>query len=369
MAGLEREPAWGASARTANDIRGALYPCPGGCGAAIAASGSAPCAPTVRLMYSLDVTANPHPLQAALDRATTATFTVVDLIDIARDRKPVSPLGREGRTDARQVSLYRAVIASTVAAIEDTFETFISAGLRYLGTPEPALGRLQTVIGKALQSPNPQNLDNILGDYLGFQPSDHWFAHLACSAPAYSRVRQKDASLDHRNIFTVYAETQEFEKRDLSEVLARFVRIRNSFAHQDVITSIFSKSEQSALRRLCGQKASTVSDSRLVRSISATCAVTLNADASRDEDPLVRWTLHETHAINALLLYLGLVASTCDALASHLSTLTQGGHGGFDRMTLKVQTGRWCDWSRDLDFSTPNVDFDLIPYAPKARDS
>lgn len=73
----------------------------------------------------------PHPLQSALDRATAATYTVVDLLDIARARKPATS-GREGRTDARQVSLYKAVIASSVAAVEETFEALAVAGLRGL---------------------------------------------------------------------------------------------------------------------------------------------------------------------------------------------------------------------------------------------
>src|ERR1700722_18292321 len=124
------------------------------------------------------MTARPHPLQAALDRATSATYTVADLIDIARARKP-STGPREGRTDARQVSLYRAVIASSVGAIEETFEAMTVAGLSSLGTPPLALSRLAMAIAKSMQSPNPQNLDNLLGDYLGFTPSDYWDAHLA----------------------------------------------------------------------------------------------------------------------------------------------------------------------------------------------
>jgi len=34
------------------------------------------------------MTGTPHPLQGALDRATAATYTIIDLLDIARARKP-----------------------------------------------------------------------------------------------------------------------------------------------------------------------------------------------------------------------------------------------------------------------------------------
>lgn len=309
---------------------------------------------------------DPHPLQAALDRATSATYTVVDLIDIARARKP-STSGREGRTDARQASLYRAVIASSVAAIEETFEALTVAGLASLGTPVAAITRLSTAIAKGMQSPSPQNLDNLLGDYLDFKPSDHWSAHLAYSRAAYLRSNLADKSLDHRQLYTAYTGFRAFDRDELSSVLRRFVKIRNSFAHQDTSTTIFTKPEQAQLGRLRARKASPGDEEALVQAISATCAVTLDANAPATGDPVIRWTVHETHAVNALLMYIGLVASSCDALATHMQTTGDVALASYDRLTFRVQEGRWWDWNHSHGFGTPNIDFELIPYRPSLR--
>jgi hypothetical protein len=312
------------------------------------------------------MTATLHPLQAALDRATTATYTVVDLIDIARARKP-SAGSREGRTDARQVSLYRAVIASSVAALEETFEALTAAGLSSLGTPSPALSRLTIAIAKSMQSPNPQNLDNLLSDYLDFKPSDYWAAHLAYSPPAYRRSSLADKSLDYRLIYTTYAGFRSFAQTELSDVLARFVKIRNSFAHQDTSSAIFTKPQQEQLKVLRTRKATIESEAAFVEAVSATCAVTLNANAPVTDDPVVRWTVHETHAVNALLLYVGTVVSVCDALARHLESTAGVLISSYDRLTLRVQDGRWWDWNHEHTFGAPNVDFELVPYRPSLR--
>lgn len=314
----------------------------------------------------VEMAGGPHPLQSALDRATVATYTVIDLLDIARARKP-STSGREGRTDARQVSLYKAVIASSVGALEETFEALAAAGIEGLGTPPAALSRISMAIAKGMQSPSPQNLDNLLGDYLGFKPSDHWSAHLAYSPAAYRRSDLADKSLDHRLIYTAYAGFREFRQDALSEVLGRFVRIRNSFAHQDTSSTIFTRPEQATLRTLCARKAKAGSETTFVESVSTTCAVTLDANAAVTEDPIVRWTVHETHAVNAMLLYVGLVASSCDALATHLEStggITVSAH---ERLVFRVQDGRWWDWNHGHSFGTSNVDFELTPYRPALR--
>lgn len=312
------------------------------------------------------MTANPHPLQAALDRATSATYTVVDLIDIARERKPAAS-GREARPDARQTSLYRAVIAASVAAIEETFESLAVAGLASLGTPAPALTRLTVTIGKTLQSPNPQNLDNLLGDYLGFMPSDHWTAHLAYSPAANRRAKLVDPNLDHRLMFTTYSGFRAFTGRELTSVVGRFVKIRNSFAHQDTSTTIFTKPEQAMLRALRTRKAQATDEVLFVEGISTGCAVTLDARSLSTADPVVSWTIHETQAVNALLVFIGLVVSVSDALALHLESTAGVNVSAFDPLTLRVQTGRWWDWSRGHNFSSTNIGFSLVPYRPSSR--
>ncbi|MDD9153585.1 hypothetical protein PUY80_13500 [Plantibacter flavus] len=258
------------------------------------------------------------------------------------------------------------MIASVVAALEETFEALTVQGLHSLGTPAPALERLTVAIGKGMQSPNPQNLDNLLGDYLGFKPSIHWSARLAHSAAAYKRSHLADKSRDYRLIYTIYARSSRFHGSALSDILSRFVKIRNSFAHQDTSTAIFSKAQRETLVTLRTRKAASPTEVAFVEAISATCAVTLDANAHRTADPVVRWTLHESHAVNALLLYLGVVASTADALAVHLEAAGVS-IASYDRLVLRAQEGRWTDWTAGHLFSTPNVDFELVPYRPSTR--
>lgn len=309
----------------------------------------------------------PHPLQAALDRAGAAIITAVDLLDIARERKPTSPTGREGRTDARQVSLYRAVVAATVAAIEESFESMTVCGLQALGTPTRASSRIAVAISKGMQSPNPQNLDNLMGDYLSYSPAASWSAHLAHSQAMYRRSQLADATLDYRLFHTNYNEFKLFAGKDLSDVLGRYVRIRNSFAHQDTSSAIFTKPQEDLLKRLAKRKASSADEISFVEALTAICAVTLDAKAPDGVDPIVRWTLHETHAVNALLMYVGLIVSTADGLAVHLDRAAGVPIASFDRLTFQIQTGRWWDWNRGHAFGSTNVDFELVPYQPSKR--
>lgn len=311
------------------------------------------------------MTKGPHPLQPALDRATKASYTVIDLIDIARERKP-SGNGREGRTDAKQVSLYKAAIAASVAAIEETFEALVESGLAAFGTPQPALNRIAIAIGRQLQSPNPDNLKQLLQDYLGFDPSGKWNAYLAHSPATNRTVKLKDATLNYRQIHTTYSRFRCFQGAEVERVLARFVKVRNSFAHQDTSTAIFTKSEQALLRRLKDRKAKPGDETRDVEPISATCAVTLNSDAGKSDDPVHHWTVHETHAVNALLLFIGLVASTASSLSEYMED-NGVSERSFEPLALRVQDGRWQYWNRGHSFSQSNIDFELTRYRPKQR--
>jgi hypothetical protein len=307
-----------------------------------------------------------HPLQTALDRATQASFTLVDLLDIARARKPVTN-GREGRTDARQSSLYRAVVAASMAALEETFESLTVSSLSAVGVPGPALSRITTAIGKGMQSPNPQNLDALMNDYLGFEPSGHWSAYLSYSVPAYKRLEFKDQSINRRLIHTTATEFEAFTGPQLNDVLSRFVKIRNSFAHQDTSTTIFTKSQRAMLASLKQRKAQGVQEIAFVEGVNSTCSVTLNVLAGPLEDPVYRWTLHELHAINSLLAYVGIISSTTSALAEHLESTANIRISDYDKLVLRVQDGGWWYWSKQHDFSSTHVQFVRIPYAPNSR--
>lgn len=300
----------------------------------------------------------PHPLQEALDRATDATRAVVDLFDIARERKPKEAAsGREGRPDARQVSLYKAVIATSVGAIEETFEALLVAGLKGIGVPDAALNRISGAISRSMQSPSPDNLDRLFTDYLKFKPSSYWSAYLMHSPAVNRPVKRADERLDYRYIHTAYTLFREFQNKELSDVLQRFLWIRHSFAHQDSSRAIFTKDEQRLLWELRANKARPGAETSFVESVSTTCAVILNANAQLNEDPLVNWTVHETHAVNALFLYIGLVMSTCSALADDLED-SGVRVSDYDRLVLRVRKGGWREWHTGHSFDTPNVDLE-----------
>jgi hypothetical protein len=317
-------------------------------------------------LAEVSVSANPHPLQTALDRTTAATYTAIDLLDIADQRKPVNEDGKVGRPDARQLSLYGAIISSCIAAIEEAFEGLTLAGLASLGVPPAAMSSLAVVIGKSMQSPNPENLDRLMGDYLGFRPSNHWTAYLAHSPAVNVHYHLKDQSLDHRHMYTTFASSRPFARKELSGILARFAKIRNYFAHQDASVKVFKGDELQQLRALRNRPANSASEEAFLEVISATCAVTLDANASPTENPVVDWTLHETHPRNALFLCIGIVASTCDSLALHLES---SGIliSSYDRLTLCAQEGKWSEWTEGFTFGTSNVDFTLVPYRPSLR--
>jgi hypothetical protein len=291
-------------------------------------------------LAEVSVPANPHPLQTALDRTTAATYTAIDLLDIADQRKPVSEDGKPGRPDARQLSLYGAIVSSCIAAIEEAFEALTLAGLTGLGVPPAAMSRLAGVIGRSMQSPNPENLDRLMGDYLGFRPSDCWTAHLAHSPAVNVHYNLKDQSLDHRHMYTTFALSRPFDRKE--------------------------KSELQHLGALCNRPASSAVEKAFLETVSATCAVTLDANASPTDDPVAGWTLHETHPRNALFLCIGIVASACGSLAQHLES---SGIliSSYDRLLLRAQEGKWSEWTEGLTFGTSNVDFALVPYSPSLR--
>lgn len=304
----------------------------------------------------------PHPLQTALDRTTAATYSAVDLIDIAHQRKATSVDGKITRPDARQVSLYHAAIASSVAAIEDSFEGLTLAGIHSLGVNHVVLERLATVVGRALQSPQPDEIDKLMsGFFEGFRPSEHWSADLRYSEAAYRKVKRTGNS--HRYIHTIYNPTKTFRGKELADAVSRFVKMRNSFAHQDASVTLFNKQQKDAFKRLRAKKASSRQDIEMVEAINATCAVVLDAGQDGASTPLVEWTVHETHAINSLCLCIGLVMSSCSALADHLGMNASK----YEPLHLCVQKGRWSELAVGILAPTPGIDLHFAAYKPKSR--
>ena len=126
-----------------------------------------------------------HPLQSALDRTSKALRTATDLIEIAKGRK--SP---NGRSDARQSSLYRAVVAAAVGAVEEAAEALIVETLRFQGIQSAAIMLLEATISRQMQTPSSDEIRKLMRSYLGFDPIDALKVRLRTSAPAYRKPIQ-----------------------------------------------------------------------------------------------------------------------------------------------------------------------------------
>lgn len=118
-----------------------------------------------------------HPLQNALKRAEIALFTVTDLLEIAdRRRKP------NARPDARQDSLYRAIVLASIGALEEAREALILEAVNVGDDP----GRKATAESRvpwALQNPSPKQIRKVMGAHLSFDPTPFWRVRLSTSLP------------------------------------------------------------------------------------------------------------------------------------------------------------------------------------------
>lgn len=305
----------------------------------------------------------PHPLQSALDRVTTASYTIVDLLDIADKRMSRSATDRRGRPDGRQPSLYRAAITASVGGLEEATEALTAATLRAIGIPATAQPIIESLLANKMQNPNTENITALLRDYAGFSPSDHWSANLRGSQPAF-----KTLSSGAVEIHTFYNQDVSYKGKALAPIINRFVNIRHAFAHQDSSKSLLNQQE---LKKWFGPlrlaKASTAAEREFVIALSTVCKVRLNG-SSQDVDPVHSWTVLDTHAANALHLLLGVTASLTNALADYLAAEHAVAVGDYDPLELRVQRGAWTASLHQARVPQhPHVDLVLTDYAPGTR--
>lgn len=252
-----------------------------------------------------------------------------------------------------------------MAAIEESFEALTLSAIAGLGAPERALQSLQGAMARGLQSPSPENLRKFMQGYLEFDPEETWRASLKYSSPAYRDYRSKTRPGLYRT-HTIFNQDRVFSGRALSSILGRFVRIRNSFAHQDSSVAVFLKDEVRMLHVLRARRASSDQEEGLITSISAVCSLLLDSNACEQDDPVAEWALAETHAINSVNLFAGMITSTCHALAEWLRS--EGGiePTEYEPLVFRIQSGRWSEvW--DGVTSTPLVEVELTSYKPSSR--
>lgn len=308
-----------------------------------------------------------HPLQGALDRATTAAYVVIDLLDIASMRL-VGEGTRKVRPDTRQASLYRAAVTAAVGGFEEALEGMATGSMMALGAPAVISPVLDGFFGKQLQTPNSKGAKDLLSGLMpDFKPNQHWKATLRCSAPAY---RDRKARSGGKHLFTIYNETISLSDKSLSHVLDRFVNVRHSFAHQDSSKGILRPDEIKHRFGPLWQRIARADDEKaFVRELSSVCAATLNNPTTTSGvDPMQSWTIHETHAINSLHLLVGITATTVSGLAEHLAQEYSINPSGFDPLVLRVQEGRWEDEFDRSHFPTPSqVTVEIVKRRPGSR--
>jgi hypothetical protein len=304
----------------------------------------------------------PHPLQAALDRATAALYTSTDLMEIAQTRKAPN-----GRSDARQASLYRATIASCVGTLEEATEALTCEALRCQGA-NPGMTLIQTAVARLMQTPNSGEISKLMSGFLGYDPLPDWTVRLRTSAPAHKNPAPVGTSTASE-LWTIYNQERTWSGAEATTVMDRFVKIRHAFAHQDSSVSLLTKREVDRVRStLSASKASAPGDISFVEGLNAACAVRVLNPVAATQDPVHDWRRDETHALNALLCTLGVIASTADGLASFLEQNAGVQRTAYDVLQLRVQQGSWVTLAGpSLAVSPSPVDWVLEAYKPSHR--
>ncbi|MFB7875688.1 hypothetical protein ACFC06_10575 [Nocardia sp. NPDC056064] len=312
-----------------------------------------------------------HPLQPALDRTARALWTTTDLLEIAMGRKP-----QFGRSDARQTSLYRAAVTASVGVVEEATESLVVEALRSMGLAPKAVGLLASTVSRVMGNPNSDEIRKLMSSFLGYDPVSDLRITLRTSEPAFRMPEPVGTRISHQ-LWTIYNRQRSWSGSDAAIVLNRFVKIRNSFAHQDSSVGMLAAKQPERLRLIVeklrkiaegsGQKLEP-EDKAFIEQINASSAVRVLVPARPGEDPIRDWRLHETHAVNALLTSACVVSSLADGLANHLDSSAGVRRDAYDPLYLNIDTGSWVTHAGDSLATSPcGVDWVLTPYAPRSR--
>jgi hypothetical protein len=305
----------------------------------------------------------PHPLQEALDRATVALYTSVDLLDIAYKR-----MSDDHRApDARQPSLYRATVASCVGALEEATEALTCEALRCQGA-NPGIALIQRAVARLMQTPRSEEIRKLMSGFLDYDPIHDWKICLRASRPAYTEPEAVGTRAAWK-LWTYYGEERTWSNADAAVVMDRFVKIRHAFAHQDSSSPLLTKKEADRVRNVLSRsKASDPNDVSFVEQLNAACAVRVLNPTDAGDDPVHDWRLHESHALNALLCTLGVISSMSDGLARFLEQNAAIQRAAYDPLQLRVQGGSWVVLAGETLATSPcSVGWVLEPYKPTFR--
>lgn len=317
-----------------------------------------------------------HPLQSTLDRVRSASYTAIDLFDIAQMRK-VDPLTKDGLRkllgDARQTSLNRAIIAASVGTVEELFESASSEYARASLGDRAGETVNQFMAGK-LQGTAPYKLVEAVRFVADTDISSHWSALQRCSTVKRRMYFRKKGSHPER-LELIAGNSYHNEiltAGRLSNVIERFTKIRNSFAHQDSRSAIFTKSEIATLRALarrpeCSWTASEI-EVEFIENYSCACAIQLDPHCSPLDNPLINWTVHSVHAQNSIHLFVGLTVSVVSHFAELLQRDDEARFAKYAPLVFRIQEGEWSRYLTDTSvLNTPHVKIELEKYLPRSR--
>lgn len=302
-----------------------------------------------------------HPLQPALDRSAQAFQTVTDLLEIATQRR------KTGRPDARQPSLYRAIITASVGVVEESVEAIVVEALRATGLMPGAVGVLKNAVSKMMQNPNSQEIRKLSSSLLGHDPAADVTLRLRTSSPAFRNASTWGSAQSHE-VWTIYDQDRTWTGAQAHEIWDRFVRVRHSFAHQDSSTIIFAKDQITTLKRAAevARDLWTSADREAIERINATVATRVLTPCP-GEGPVRDWRVHETQATNAFLAAIGVVSSVASSIADFLNGASVAARERYGVLHLDVESGAWTERVDDLFVSPSVIEWRLTKYAPRSR--
>lgn len=119
-------------------------------------------------------------------------------MQIAQTRKAAN-----GRSDARQASLYRAIIAAAVGVVEEATEALATEALRVQGLQPGAMAIIEATVARLMQTPNSEEIRKLMDAFVGFDPKPYLTVRLRTSAPAFRDPETVGGRTSH-NLWTIY---------------------------------------------------------------------------------------------------------------------------------------------------------------------
>ncbi|HJD51096.1 MAG TPA: hypothetical protein H9908_04445 [Candidatus Rothia avistercoris] len=318
-----------------------------------------------------------HPFQNALDTATAASYTLTDLFEINYQRREWQKGDKEklGRPDSRQVSLYKSIITSSIAALEEFIEGLIFTSFLEINrlqdnnftSTEMLEDFLRGRLSRDMQNPSSSNIGNLSKKYLGINITEFWEGELFSSQINYKVVGRKKGE-DKVELASQSYLKKRCDNKDINLILNKFILVRNSFAHQDSSISVFKPDEIKRFRKILEEKSIDEESKEKIGVIACALSFFLKESPGRHDDPLLSWTVHERHCINSLYLYFNIVTSLTSGIIGYLEENFKANYSSFQPLVFSIEDGAWSKYLPKIPiYKDSNISVNLIDYAPNSR--